>query len=112
MTRGQALRLTRKLYRELAVTGSNVKPDWTMKLINYCPLCQYVYELTDYYPGDIYTRHICAEFCPMVWPSNEKNWQVCHQDGGLWARWRKADPYLARIYAKRISELPRKRIKK
>jgi hypothetical protein len=112
MTRGEALKLTRKLYRDLAVTGSDVKPGWALKFVNRCPLCQYVYDLTGRHPGNLYTIHICVEHCPAVWPKNEENHRVCHQNGGLWARWRNADGDIRKKLATQISELPRKRIKK
>lgn len=112
ITRGEALRLTRKLYRGLATAEVNRKPKWTKKYVNCCPLCHYVQILTSTIPGDTDTVEYCIAHCPMSWPRNKKGNHVCYQNGGLWAKWKNADPEKAKKLAKQIAELPRKRIKK
>ena len=109
ITRKEALKLTRRIYRELAITGNSYKPNWVIDYKNECPLCEYTMQFNSGYIGSSYAVSKCEKHCPLQWPKSVKG-AVCFGLNGLWYTWANATtPTERKKYAKQISELPYKR---
>jgi len=112
LTRSKALRLTRKMFRELAESGKPYKPEYALDWKNACPLCQYVLDQYSKPTGNYANINICELYCPLKWPKNITDNSICFGSGGLWCKWYAAKTKTRRKkLAKQISRLPHKRIK-
>jgi len=89
-TRREAIRLCRKMWKELAKSGSRNKYDsatfnsqsivWD---IGKCTLCQYVSDLTGKHPSGAGVPHsICEDHCPFIWPGG-----ICFTEKALFHEW-------------------------
>jgi len=66
LTKTKALEETKRIWAELAETGSVYKSliKESENYLSYCPCCEYLYQKTEEFPR----KDRCLEFCPLVWP--------------------------------------------
>ena len=103
MTKEEAIRNHRKMWRWLAENPGKRKDDYLWKvdpearLYNHCYLCDYVNK----------NHHGYCEYCPVEWPE-----EYCCEEDGLYSRWQFAmlgeDYTRTAEIAKQIAELPEK----
>jgi len=115
MTREQAIRITRKLWRWLAEDCNRQKKQWpgwednggNVKRCKYdCPLCEYVKGQMIIKKEQYDNEFLNCKYCPFQWPE-EENCLFSHESPYLlWAYGNKKD---RKIYAKHISEMPLKK---
>jgi hypothetical protein len=105
-TKNEAVRLHRKMWRELAETGVSIKPKLS-GVLSDCFACHY-----DYEKGKIEFTSDCA-FCPFIWPEeaaglDRKECQyMCNESDGLYYKWRNTEsPEERKALALQIANLP------